>query len=335
MRSIYVAIGCLLLFLPTLHPWYLVLMVPFLVFYPSKAWLYLTVAIVFTFPVMAVEFETGIYQEIFWAKYFEYIPFYGLLIWGLFRDGYLFQNKPYHRPQCISAIIPTLNESESLEGCLQNLCDRTALTETIVADGGSTDETKSIAKKYGATVVECRKGRGFQIKKGLEIASGDVIIILHADCVALQGVFNRILNVLESNSYVVGGAFAMEFEHQNAKTRLISFLNNARTFMTGISFGDQAQFFRKESLADTGGFPSVMLMEDVELSLRLKEIGRTAFLANRIVVSGRRWEGNGFARSLRTVIFLFTRYLIERRFLGAGVKTQHYYNTYYSAEEFH
>jgi hypothetical protein len=76
-------------------------------------------------------------------------------------------------------------------------------------------------------------------------------------------------------------------------------------------------------------------MEDVELSLRLKEIGRTAFLANRIVVSGRRWEGNGFARSLRTVIFLFTRYLIERRFLGAGVKTQHYYNTYYSAEEFH
>ncbi|MGD8890806.1 MAG: hypothetical protein PVF53_20490, partial [Desulfobacterales bacterium] len=89
MRSIYVAIGCLLLFLPTLHPWYLVLMVPFLVFYPSKAWLYLTVAIVFPFPVMAVEFETGIYQEIFWAKYFEYIPFYGLLIWGLFRDGYL------------------------------------------------------------------------------------------------------------------------------------------------------------------------------------------------------------------------------------------------------
>jgi rSAM/selenodomain-associated transferase 2 len=330
-----VAIGCLLLFLPTLHPWYLVLIVPFLVFYPSKAWLYLTAAIVFTFPVMAVEFETGIYQEIFWAKYFEYIPFYGLLIWGLFRDGYLFRNKPYQRPQCISAIIPTLNESESLEGCLQNLCDRTALTETIVADGGSTDETKSIAKKYGATVVECKKGRGFQIKKGLEIASGDVIIILHADCVALQGVFNRILNVLESDSYVVGGAFAMEFEHQNAQTRLISFLNNARTFMTGISFGDQAQFFRKESLDDTGGFPSVMLMEDVELSLRLKEIGRTAFLANRIVVSGRRWEGNGFARSLRTVIFLFTRYLIERRFLGGGVKTQHYYKAYYHDGEFH
>jgi len=334
LRSIYVATGCFLLFFPTLHPWYLVLIVPFLVFYPSKAWMYLTAAVVFTFPVMAAEFETGIFQELFWAKIFEYIPFCGLLVWGLFRDGYLFRNKPYTRPQRISAIIPTLNESKSLERCLQNLNDRTALTEIIVADGGSTDETKSIAKRYGARVVECERGRGFQIKKGIEFASGDVIVTLHADCVAKKGVFNRILRTLEPDPHVVGGAFAMEFEHQNPKTRLISCLNNARTFLTGISFGDQAQFFRKKSLEYTDGYPSMMLMEDVELSLRLKETGRTVFLSHGIVVSGRRWQGNGFAKSLKTVIFLFTRYLIERRFLGAGVKTQNYYRAYYTVREF-
>jgi len=333
LRSVYLALGCLLVFLPTLHPWYIVLIAPFLVFFPSRAWLYLQAAVIFTFPVSAIEFNTGVFREISWLKLFEYIPFYGLLVIGLFRGGFLFRDESYANPTSISAVIPTLNESGSLVRCLESLKNRTALNEIIVADGGSIDGTPTLAAKLGARVVESPKGRGLQIRKGVDSASGDVIVILHADCTAKKGVFKRILKVLASDPDIVGGAVGMQFERNNSKTKVIAFLNNLRTVLTGISFGDQAQFFRTEALAATGGFPSMMLMEDVELSLRLKEIGGLVFLRKGIVVSGRRWLDNGFKGNLMAVFHLFPRYLIERRFCRSDALKRNYYDIYYSDKQ--
>ena len=333
LRSVYLALGCLLVFLPTLHPWYLVLIPPFLVFFPSRAWLYLQAAVVFTFPISAVELNSGVFREISWLKLFEYVPFYGLILYGLFKGGFLFRDKSYAKPMCISAVIPTLNESGSLMRCLESLQNRTALNEIIVADGGSSDGTSSLAARLGARVVESPKGRGLQIRKGVESASGDVIVILHADCAVKRGVFKKILKKLESDPYTVGGAVGMQFERNNPKTMVIAFLNNLRTFLTGISFGDQAQFFRTETLAASGGFPSMMLMEDVELSLRLKEVGRLIFLPKGISVSGRRWLSNGFTSNLMTVFHLFPRYLIERRFCRHNTLKRNYYDIYYSEKK--
>jgi rSAM/selenodomain-associated transferase 2 len=330
LRSVYLAIGCLLVFLPTLHPWYIVLISPFLVFYPSWAWLYLQIAVVFTFPVYAIEFNTGIFQEIAWLKLLEYIPFYGLLLYGILKGGFLVNNQTYSKPGCISVVIPTLNESKRLVGCLESLRNRTALTEVIVSDGGSQDDTPAIAERLGARLVKSPKGRGLQIRKGIQSASGDVIVILHADCTAAQGVFRRILKTLEADCHAVGGAVGMRFENENIKTMVISSLNNLRAFLTGISFGDQAQFFRADVLTVCGGFPSMMLMEDVELSLRLKEFGRLVFLRKGIIVSGRRWTNVGFIGSLLTVAHLFPRYLIERRFWRSNSLKQNFYEIYYS-----
>ncbi len=330
LRSVYLALGCLLVFLPTLHPWYLVLIAPFLVFFPSRAWLYLQAAVIFIFPTSAIEFNTGVFQEISWLKLFEYVPFYGLLLDGLFRGGFLLRDKSYPKPTCISAVIPTLNESGSLIRCIESLQNRTALNEIIVADGGSIDGTPALATRLGARVVESPKGRGLQIRKGVESASGDVIVILHADCAVKKGVFKRILKKLESDPDTVGGAVGMQFERNNPKTIVIAFLNNLRTFLTGISFGDQAQFFRTEALAGAEGFPSMMLMEDVELSLRLKKVGRLVFLRKGILVSGRRWFGNGFTGNLMTVFYLFPRYLIERRFFRSNTLKRNFYDIYYS-----
>jgi glycosyltransferase involved in cell wall biosynthesis len=217
--------------------------------------------------------------------------------------------------------------------CLESLKNRTALNEIIVADGGSIDGTPSLAAKLGARVVESPKGRGLQIRKGVESASGDVIVILHADCTVKRGVFKKILKKLESDRYSVGGAIGMQFEKNNPKTMVIAFLNNLRTFLTGISFGDQAQFFRTEALAAAGGFPPMMLMEDVELSLRLKEVGRLVFLRKGIVASGRRWLGNCFTGNLMTVFHLFPRYLIERRFCRSNMLKRNFYDIYYSEKQ--
>jgi hypothetical protein len=84
------------------------LIAPFLVFFPSRAWLYLQTAVVFTFPISAVEFDTGAFREISWLKLFEYVPFYGLLLYGLFRGGFLFRDKSYAKPRCIPFLISSL-----------------------------------------------------------------------------------------------------------------------------------------------------------------------------------------------------------------------------------
>jgi rSAM/selenodomain-associated transferase 2 len=330
LRSVYLALGCLLIFLPTLHPWYLVLVAALLVFFPSRAWLYLQVAVVFTFPVIAVESETGMFQEIFWLKLFEYVPFYILLIWGVFREGYLFRDGTYPQPQSISVIIPTLNEEEILGRCIDSLRNRTGLAEIIVADSGSVDKTRHVAINRGCRVVESRVGRGIQIKEGIKAASGDVLIVLHADCVLAKGVFKRLTKALAADPHIVGGACGMQFETKILRTRFIASLNNLRAVLTGIAFGDQAQFFRKEALEHIGGFPAIMLMEDVELSLRLKEVGRLAFIRDGVVVSDRRWQGRHFAVKLLTVFYLFSRYLIERRWGRADQLLINYYNKYYT-----
>jgi GT2 family glycosyltransferase len=152
---------------------------------------------------------------------------------------------------------------------------------------------------------------------------------MHADCEAKRGVFERILKILEENPHAAGGAVGMQFKQKKLRTRVVAALNNLRALLTGVSFGDQAQFFRSEALDAIGGFPSMMLMEDVELSLRLKEVGGLVFLSDGILVSGRRWQGNHFSYNLMTVFHLFPRYLIERRFCRHDRLKQHYYNVYY------
>jgi len=329
LRSVYLSLGFMLLMLPTLHPWYLVLIAPFLIFFPARAWLYLQAAVVFTFPVIAVEAKSGIFQEIFWLKWFEYTPFYALLIWGLLRGGYIYGYRRILEPKSISVVVPTFNEELKIDRCIKSLKNRTAVTEIIVADGGSTDKTRSIALNHKVRLIQTRRGRGIQIKDGVDLATGDVILILHADCVAAKGVFERIINSFGTDAHVVGGAFGMHFESQSPKTRFIALLNNARTVLTGISFGDQAQFFRRDALGEMGGFPPMMLMEDVELSLRLKETGRLVFLRNGIVVSDRRWNGSRFTGNLLMVFYLFTRYLVERRWGTVDGLMWKYYEIYY------
>jgi rSAM/selenodomain-associated transferase 2 len=329
VHGVYLATGALLLSLPTLHPWYLIMIAPFLVFFPSAAWLYLQAAAALTFPVLAVELATGIFQEIHWIKPIEYGPFFGLLIYGLFKDGFLFRDTVYPIPRTLSVIVPTLNESATLARCIRSLKGRRNVPEIIVADGGSTDATVKLALDLGATVVCGQRGRGVQIRSAADMASGDVLMVLHADCVLRPGSLSAVFEHLRRDPHAPGGAIGMHFEAAAASARIISVLNNLRARFTGIAFGDQAQFARRSALQAAGGFPDLMLMEDVELSLRLKEQGRPVFIGNGVGVSSRRWQGRGFTAKFMLVFRLFVRFLVERRW-QEGVRTSRdYYSSYY------
>ena len=181
LRSVYLALGVLLLCLPTLHPWYLLLMAPLMVVYPSRAWLYLMLATIATLPVLATEYHTGVFLENKWLKLIEYLPFYGLLIYDTVMRRPVLSLPAFPLAGKISVIMPVLNEADRVEAAIQSVCSEPKVAEIIVVDGGSRDATCECARQADAIVISGPRGRGQQVCAGLELATGDVILVLHAD----------------------------------------------------------------------------------------------------------------------------------------------------------
>ncbi len=92
---------------------------------------------------------------------------------------------------------------------------------------------------------------------------------------------------------------------------MIAFLDNFRARWTGISFGNQGQFFRVRHLKDS--FPGYRLMEDVELAFRMKESGALLFLPKGIINVTRRWRRVGYLKNAMLVIRLVLRFIALRR----------------------
>jgi len=333
MRSVYLAFGAVLLCLPTLHPWYILLLAPLMVFYPSRAWLFLMLAVVTTLPVLAIEHDTGVFQEIRWLKWLAYPPFFGLLVFDTLTGYSMLPRPRFPLPKTVSVVIPTLNEADRIEAAIQSARTQRGVVEIIVADGRSSDATGDVASRCGAKVISGPTGRGRQVRNGIRHTCGDVIVVLHADSNLLDEATDRMLQALAEHPSVAGGAFKMRFNGHSPKLKLIAWLNNFRGLVFGISFGDQGQFVRRQALEKIGGFPGMMLMEDVELSMRLKSISRPLFVHRGVLVSRRRWQHKHFGQNVWLVIRLFLGYLLERRFFGVeGVRTN-YYKKYYQKPE--
>ena len=239
------------------------------------------------------------------------------------------QKRSFHGVKCLSVIIPTLNEAGNIGRCIASVMRQPAVSQILVADGGSLDHTRREASALGATVISCERGRGKQISEAVKKVDGDVVLILHADCRLLPGAARRVVYSLNCRPSAAGGAMRMAFERPGGKKKIIDFLNNLRTRLTGIAFGDQAQFFRTEVLPLMGGVLPLPLMEDVEVSFRIMRAGEVLFLPKGTVVSSRRWEQGPFLGNVATVLLLFFRYLLKRR-TGAGREdTMDYYRRYY------
>lgn len=96
----------------------------------------------------------------------------------------------------ISIIIPVINEEAALATLLQQLQRERTAHEVIVVDGGSTDRSVELVRSSEAVVIYSRRGRGNQICRGVEQASGDILLFLHADSVFPSGGLQRIREVL-------------------------------------------------------------------------------------------------------------------------------------------
>ncbi len=84
-----------------------------------------------------------------------------------------------------SIVIPTYNEESCIKNCLKAILNGTEQPiEIIVADGMSVDNTRKIAKKYGAKIVKNTKRHAAGGRNaGIKVAKGDVIVFIDADCI--------------------------------------------------------------------------------------------------------------------------------------------------------
>ena len=212
----------------------------------------------------------------------------------------------------IAIVVPVYNEADSVLKTLSALaCYRAKGHRIIVVDGGSTDSTPELSAPFADGVIRSSKGRAFQQNAGAKLAEADVLLFLHADTALPDHADKLLVEALSGGK--VWGRFDVSIAGRPWGLKLISALMNIRSRLTGIATGDQAIFVRKSVFEQLGGFPEIPLMEDIELSKRLKRFGRPVCIRNKVITSGRRWETDGLCK---TVLLMWKLRLLY--FLGVS-----------------
>jgi rSAM/selenodomain-associated transferase 2 len=208
--------------------------------------------------------------------------------------------------------MPVLDEAGTLEPSLEALqALRQRGHEVLVADGGSRDGSAALAGPYADRVLCAARGRALQMNAGAALARGDVLVFLHADTRLPEGADRLIADALAGTRR--WGRFDVRLSGRHPLLRVVERLMNVRSCLTGIVTGDQALFVHRPLFERLGGFAPIALMEDIELSRRLRRAaGWPGCVPAPVVTSSRRWEQGGV---LGTVLLMWRLRLAY--FLGA------------------
>ena len=201
----------------------------------------------------------------------------------------------------LTIVMPVLNEAAGLAAALAALAPLIGKgAQVIVADGGSTDASVAVAQASLSpciTVVHTQRGRAWQMNAGAAQATGSVLLFLHADTVLPPDADASVLQALSSGTQV-WGRFDVRIEGQSAWLPVVAALINLRSRLTGIATGDQAIFMTQAAFATVEGYAAQPLMEDIDLSRRLRKLSRPVCLRAKVVTSGRRWDTHGVWRTI-------------------------------------
>jgi rSAM/selenodomain-associated transferase 2 len=214
----------------------------------------------------------------------------------------------------LSAVIPTLNAADRLSEALAAL--RPLASEIIVSDGGSRDDTASIAAASGVLVVSAPRGRGTQLAAGAAAASGDWLLFLHADCRPGPGWEAAVRAFIAAPGAVErAGYFAFALDDPSPAARRLERLVRWRCRLLALPYGDQGLLMTRSLYDAVGGFAAIPLMEDVDLVRRLGR-SRLAPIPVPLYSSARRYLAEGYLRrKLRNLLCLSLYF--------AGVKPRH------------
>lgn len=195
----------------------------------------------------------------------------------------------------ISVIIPTYNEEHVMAQLLTSLI-RVPSLEIIVSDGGSQDATRSICEEFDIQFISGSLGRGAQQNAGAKRASGDILCFLHADSRLDNSLFNEIRRTVGQGSE--WGCCTLAFDAKGLFFKYLGWISNLRAKVLSVCFGDQGIFCTTELFLAVGGFPIYPLMEDLDLSKRLRKVSRAKVIRGKIITSARRFTQGGPWRTL-------------------------------------
>ena len=212
----------------------------------------------------------------------------------------------------ISVIIPTLNEESHIEKTLQSVIKQAGDYELFIVDGGSTDNTIAIAKRY-TSVIDSKRGRAIQMNAGASLCKGDILLFLHADTLLPDDAFRELRKRMRDDT-VSGGSFYIAFDADNFILRGISFITrfNFRLF----HFGDQGIFVRRDVFQKLHGYKDMPIMEDYDFYKRLMKQGQVILVRMPVISSARRFIKKGVIRQL-----LINKFVVLAYWAGVDVQT--------------
>lgn len=215
----------------------------------------------------------------------------------------------------LSIVIPVYNEEAQIPALWDNLM-KIEPCEILFVDGGSSDHTVEILaqkikdrrisdKKEGGMKSHShhlkllhspKKGRAAQMNFGAEQSVGEILLFLHADSRLPQTAVSDVRKVIRKRS---AGCFRLGFFPNSLLMACCAFMSGSRVKCRRIMFGDQGIFMTRSLFERLSGFSDLPIMEDYDLSIRLKENGvRLGMTGSRIMTSGRRFEKGGPLRTM-------------------------------------
>ncbi len=200
----------------------------------------------------------------------------------------------------LGIVIPALNCERDLEGTLAALP-----VGVIVADGGSVDATRDIARRFGAEVIDAERGRGTQLAAGARAARGDWLLFLHGDTVLSPG-WAEAVNAFIADPENINRAAVFRFRLDDGapQARRVERLVAWRTKVLGLPYGDQGLLISRGFYDALGGFSALPLMEDVDMIRRIGGARLDVLDAEALTSPVRYQKGGYWLRPLRNLVCL-------------------------------
>jgi rSAM/selenodomain-associated transferase 1/rSAM/selenodomain-associated transferase 2 len=207
-----------------------------------------------------------------------------------------------------SIVIPTLNEEYFLEKNLKRLKSIDRNLEIIVADGGSSDNTIGVCRRFGVQTINSLSGRGRQLNAGATAASGDILIFLHADTFLPDNAFKLSDEFFQAKENKIC-RFLLGFDFNHKLLDLYSAFSKFDTKFTG--FGDAAIIIRKTLFEELNGFTYGSIFEDTDFLNRASKITKIKIINQSVISSARRFIKDGVIRRQLHNAFLFAGYILN------------------------